>query len=130
MSEASAIATEFDFILPRGLIDSQGTLHRAGTMRLATAKDELVVDKSLQGEDSATYRALLMFSRVIMQLGDLTSVKPEQLEGLFTKDLAYLKAFYNRINQQGTARIPTQCPRCSTPFDVEMSLLGESTATP
>jgi len=38
----SAFATEFEFILPKGYIDSSGTLHREGTMRLATAADEIV----------------------------------------------------------------------------------------
>ena len=34
--------TTFEFELPRGYVDSAGTVHRRGTMRLATARDELV----------------------------------------------------------------------------------------
>lgn len=129
MSQESLI-TQFDFVLPRGFLDDRGTLHRDGKMRLATAKDEFAVEKALRGEDSPTHRALLMFSRVIVQLGSLTAIMPEHLEGLFTKDLAYLREFYNRINQQGTARIATQCPHCSNAFEVELALSGESSATP
>lgn len=124
------LTTQFDFVLPRGWLDDRGNLHREGKMRLATAKDEFAVEKDSRGQASPTYRALLMFSRVIVQLGSFTSVMPEHLEGLFTKDLAYLKEFYNRINQQGNARIATQCPHCSTAFDVELTLSGESSATP
>ncbi|MDQ1375743.1 MAG: hypothetical protein QOJ09_3081, partial [Actinomycetota bacterium] len=32
-----SLRTEFDFELPRGYLDSSGTLHRHGVMRLATA---------------------------------------------------------------------------------------------
>ena len=33
--------TEFAFTLPRGLVDAAGTVHKDGTMRLATARDEI-----------------------------------------------------------------------------------------
>jgi len=68
----------------------------------------------------------VLLSRVITRLGSLSSVTPEVLEGLFTRDLAYLREFYNRLNQQGDAYIPVQCPQCSTQFSVELSLSGES----
>ncbi|MFM2161515.1 MAG: hypothetical protein RLZZ383_1027, partial [Pseudomonadota bacterium] len=29
--------TEYEFILPRGYVDSEGNVHREGVMRLATA---------------------------------------------------------------------------------------------
>ncbi|MGF1521678.1 MAG: phage tail assembly protein [Leptolyngbyaceae cyanobacterium] len=130
MSKVDSLITQFDFMLPRGLLDESGAVHRKGTMRLATAKDELVVDKDPRGKGSSTYQTLLMLSQVVTQLGTLTRVMPEQLEGLFTKDLAYLREFYNRINQTGSALIQTQCPQCNQAFDVELMLSGESPATP
>ncbi|MBE7385026.1 MAG: phage tail assembly protein [Leptolyngbya sp. SIO1E4] len=130
MSEVDPLITHFDFSLPRGLMDASGIVHRQGKMRLATAKDELIVDKDPRGQGSPTYRTLLMFSQVITQLGTLTQIIPEQLEGLFTKDLAYLREFYNRINQQESAMISTQCPLCRHGFNVELILSGESSATP
>ena len=33
--------TEFSFTLPLGYVDDDGTLHREGIMRLATAADEI-----------------------------------------------------------------------------------------
>lgn len=130
LSETSLFITQFDFVLPRGLVDKTGLVHRQGIMRLATAKDELIVTKDPRSEGSPTYQTLLLLSQVITQLGTLAKVMPEQLEGLFTKDLAYLREFYNRINQQGRASIKTQCPHCSQGFDVELILAGESPATP
>jgi hypothetical protein len=35
------LQTEFDFTLPRGYVDSEGTLNREGKMRLSTAYDEI-----------------------------------------------------------------------------------------
>jgi hypothetical protein len=35
------LETEFPFSLPRGYVDGEGNLHRDGTMRLATAFDEI-----------------------------------------------------------------------------------------
>ena len=34
--------TEFEFELPRGYVDKNGDVHRRGTMRLATAADEIL----------------------------------------------------------------------------------------
>ena len=36
-----AMRTEFAFTLPRGYVDAAGTVHKDGTMRLATARDEI-----------------------------------------------------------------------------------------
>lgn len=126
MSSEPTPSTEFNFILPRGLVDAQGTVHRQGVMRLATAKDEIWVQKDSRVQHDPTYGVLVMLSRVITRLGSLSSPTPELLEELFTRDLAYLREFYNRINQQGNPYIPVQCPQCSSQFSVELSLSGES----
>lgn len=120
------LATEFQFCLPRGLVDDTGTVHRQGTMRLATARDELAVQKDQRVNEYPTYGALVMLSQVIVHLGDLASVTADQLERLFTQDLAYLKEFYDRINQQGHALVPTKCPKCAHGFKTELMLVGES----
>lgn len=126
MGSENILTTEFNFILPRGLVDEQGGIHRQGSMRLATAKDEIFVQKDRRVQNDPGYGVLVMLSRVITRLGSLSSVTPELLENLFTRDLAYLREFYNRINQQGDAYIPVQCPQCSSQFSVELSLSGES----
>jgi hypothetical protein len=42
----AGLQTEFEFTLPRGYVDGDGTLHRKGTMRLATAMDESLLSGS------------------------------------------------------------------------------------
>lgn len=124
------IPTEFQFVLPKGLVDNQGKIHRQGVMRLATAKDEIFVQKDPLVRGNPAYGVLVMLSRTITNLGELTTITPELLEGLFTLDLAYLREFYNRINQQESASIVVECPKCNNQFNMELTLSGESKATP
>ena len=35
------LQTQFEFTLPRGYVDGEGTVHKRGVMRLATAMDEI-----------------------------------------------------------------------------------------
>lgn len=120
------LTTEFDFFLPRGLVDEAGDVHREGRMRLATARDELVAQKDRRVQMYSAYRPLVLLSQVIMRVGSLSQVTPSQLENLFTQDLAYLREFYNRVNQQGHVLIATQCPQCAAAFETELALSGES----
>ncbi|OLP16632.1 hypothetical protein BST81_19525 [Leptolyngbya sp. 'hensonii'] len=117
--------TEFEFTLPKGLVDPTGILHRQGKMRLATARDEILVQKYPQAQENPAYAVLVLLSNVITQLGTLSEVTPDMLENLFTLDLAYLREFYNRINHEGDVHIPVQCPQCQTAFRVELTLSGE-----
>lgn len=130
MPNKNPLQTEFRFSLPRGLVDDGGKVHSQGFMRLAIAKDEIYVQKYPLVQDNPAYGFLVMLSLVITSLGDLSEVTPEKLENLFTYDLAYLREFYNRINQQGIASIPVKCPKCNNHFNVELELSGESKATP
>ena len=120
------LCTEFNFTLPRGLIDSQDRVHRHGVMRLATAKDELWVQQERKVQDNPAYGTLIMLSRVISRLGSLNSVTPEQLEELVLRDISYLREFYNRINQQSNTYVPAHCPHCDTQFNARLELAGES----
>jgi len=100
-------------------------VHRDGVMRLATARDELVVERDRTAQTQPGYADLIMLSRVITHLGTLSDLPPSSLEELFTVDLAYLREFYNRINQSNQAHIPTECPQCRHTFAVEFTLAGE-----
>lgn len=121
--------TEFSFTLPRGLVAATGT-HQHGIMRLATARDELAAHKHRQVQAYPEYRLLVLLAQVITRLGTLEAVTPDDLENLFTQDLAYLRELYNRVNQTGSAQLAVQCPQCSHSFQTELELSGESSATP
>lgn len=121
------LQTTFDFVLPRGLMLNDGASpHRNGQMRLATASDELFVQRQQRVKREPEYGTLVMLARVITQLGSLESVRPQDLEQLFSQDLAYLREVFNQINQNEAMVISTVCPQCQHQFQMEMALAGES----
>jgi hypothetical protein len=93
------LQTEFPFTLPKGYVDGEGNLHRHGTMRLATARDEIepLRDQRISGPDDP-YLTILVLSRVITELGTLRHVTPHEVENLFAADLAFLQDLYGIIN--------------------------------
>ena len=125
MNNEEAPYTNFNFTLPRGLANSQHQIHQQGTMRLATAKDELWVQQQAKVRDNPAYAGLMMLSRVIAHIGDVSPVTPELLEGLVLRDITYLQEFYNQVNQRGQTKIPAFCPCCKAEFSVELASLGE-----
>ncbi len=95
----AGLRTEFDFTLPKGYVGNDGTLHRHGTMRLATARDEIepLRDRTIDGPDDP-YLTILVLARVITSLGALPEVGIDEVEGLFAADLAFLQDLYGIIN--------------------------------
>jgi hypothetical protein len=94
-----SLVTSYEFTLPRGYVDPQGGVHRVGTMRLATARDELepLRDPTINGPDDPRLTVLIL-ARVVQTLGSLNQVTPHEIEGLFAADLAFLQDFYGVIN--------------------------------
>ena len=117
--------TEFPFTLPRGYVDAEGNVHREGVMRLATALDEVAPMKDPRVQANPGYLVIILLSRVVTRLGDLTHINPKVMEGLFSADLAFLQDFYRRINENGHSRVGVICPQCETKFELEMSGAGE-----
>lgn len=122
--------TEFPFSLPRGYRDADGTLHREGIMRLATAYDEIVPLKEARVQTNPAYLVMILLSRVVTKLGDVTNITPKVIEGLYAVDLAYLQDLYRRINEDGHNLMDVECPHCTGKFRMEVSFLGEALATP
>ncbi len=125
--DTATLATEFDFVLPRGYVDSSGTLHRTGTMRLATARDELVSQRDDRVRENPGYLTVVLISRVLTRLGTLDDVHAGVVETMFASDLAFLQDMYRRINQEGHTRAGVVCPHCNGEFAVDLSggRLGE-----
>ena len=121
--------TEHDFTLPMGYLDEDGSLHREGTMRLATAADEVLPLKDPRVQKNPAYLVIILLSRVITRLGGVQPITPKTIEGLFAADLAYLQDLYNEINRVG-GREPVTCPHCQHSFEPEAVTAGESLATP
>ena len=124
------LQTEFPFTLPMGYVDAEGNLHKEGTMRLATAFDEIAPLKDPRVHSNSAYLLIILLARVITRLGSLETINPKMIEGLFAADLAYLQDLYRRLNENGHNRIHTQCPFCERDFEVELEPSGGPGATP
>jgi hypothetical protein len=98
MGSHPAFQTEVDFELPKGYVDEEGTLHRHGVMRLATAADEILPLRDPRVQQNEAYLAVIILSRVIVRLGALTHIHTGVIEGLYASDLAYLQRLYERLN--------------------------------
>lgn len=117
--------TEFPFTLPQGLTDPDGTVHRDGAMRLATAFDEIEPLKDPRVRANPGYLVIILLARVITRLGQLDHINTRAIENLYAGDLAYLQDFYQRVNQNGYTLLQVTCPHCDGEFDVETASLGE-----
>ena len=121
MSPAATVnrlQTEFPFVLPKGYVDREGNLHREGTMRLATANDEIAPLRDPRVRQNDAYMTIIVLSRVITRLGTLGDVNPGVVENIFSADLDYLQSLYRQINEAGDTRVPAVCPDCGRGFDV------------
>jgi hypothetical protein len=121
----SGLETEFPFQLPKGYVDQDGNLCRNGVMRLATGADEILPLKDPRVEKNPAYLFVIILSRVLIKLDNVTSINPSIIESLFSEDLWYLQRLYHEVNGASSRQCPTACPQCNHEFAVEIAL-GES----
>ena len=119
------IQTEFEFTLPIGYQDADGALYRRGTMRLATAADEILPLKDGRVQSNPAYLIVILLSRVIT-LDGVEPINPKVIEGLYARDLAYLQECYNQINRHGKPGVQAECPKCSHEYQLELNAPGGS----
>ncbi len=119
----AGLQTEFDFELPRGLVDKRGNVHRSGRMRLATARDELLPLNDERVRHNPAYLTVILLSRVLTKLGTLEEedITVSTIENLFATDLAFLQDLYRRVNTEGTTKAEVTCPACDTHFTVDLA---------
>lgn len=118
------LQTEFEFTLPKGYVDADGTMHRDGVMRLATALDEIAPMRDPRVKANEAYLTIILLARVITRLGTLRQVNPGVIENLYSADLAFLQDLYRRINENGHPHVQVECPQCQHRFEWEVTPLG------
>lgn len=124
------VQIEHEFVLPMGLLGDDGALHRTGTMRLATAADEILPMQDPRVQRNPGYLTVIVLSRVVTQLEGVEPITPKTIESLFAADLAFLQDLYNRINDVDASG-PTLavCPACGEEFADGHERLGEPVPT-
>lgn len=119
------LRTQYAFTLPRGYVDASGAVHREGIMRLATARDELEPLRDPAVRENEAYLTVLLLARVILRIGDQTTITPELVEGLYAADFDHLQRLYERINSDSEAVGQVDCPSCGAAFEVDLSQIED-----
>jgi hypothetical protein len=118
------LQTEFEFTLPCGYLDAAGTLHRQGTMRRATAADEILPLKDPRVVKNPSYLIVILLARVVTRLEGIDQINTKVIEDLFSTDLAHLQKLYNQINSLNESNGNVVCPLCSHRFQLEAAAAG------
>lgn len=124
-----AFQTEVEFTLPKGYLDADGTLHRNGIMRLATAADEILPLKDPRVQQNPAYLTIIVLARVITKLGSLADVNTKVIEGLFASDLNYLQQLYEKLNSEESESqeaIPTTAESTISNRPRDFGIVGEA----
>jgi hypothetical protein len=103
MSTHPGFQTEIEFELPKGYVDGDGTLHCHGTMRLATAADEILPMRDPRVQENEAYLPVIVLARVITRLGSLRDIHTGVIEDLYASDLAFLETLYAEFNDGSVA---------------------------
>jgi hypothetical protein len=128
MASHLGFETEVEFELPKGYVDDAGTLHRRGTMRLATAADEILPLRDPRVQQNEAYLAVIVLSRVVTRLGSLPDIHVGVIEGLFASDLDHLQRLYERLNSSESDAISSASSATAastTEFDQRSTMNGK-----
>jgi hypothetical protein len=115
------LRTEIEFTLPRGYVDASGNLHRDGTMRLATARDEIEPLREVEVRQNQAYLSVLLLARTITRIGEVTEITPGLVEGMYAADFDHLQRLYERVNSDGEAVGVVSCPACAHRFEIDLT---------
>jgi hypothetical protein len=113
--------TEIAFTLPLGFVDERGETHREGTMRLATARDEIEPLRDVEVRANGAYLTVLLLARTLTRLGTITEITPALVERLFAADFDHLQRLYERVNTDGDSVGIVSCPSCEHRFEVDLT---------
>lgn len=124
------LQTEYEFTLPMGFVDKDGSLHTGGVMRLATAADEILPQRDDRVRSNPAYLTVVVLTRVITRIGELSNISTATIENLFAADLEHLQRLYNTINQISVDGVEVSCDRCAEIAQMELVPSGGSPAIP
>jgi len=96
-------------------------VHREGTLRLATARDEIEPLRDPEVRRNEAYLSVLLLARTVTRIGDITEITPEVIEALYAADFDHLQRLYERVNTDGETVGVVHCPECSHEFEVDLT---------
>ena len=78
------MTTIYEFELPKGYVDANGTIHKRGKMRLATAGDEISAARDPRVLSNPAYLAIVVLSKVIVEIAGVEIISTPLLEQRYT----------------------------------------------
>lgn len=115
----------YKFTLPRGYKDKDGEIHRNGSMRLATAGDEISATRDPRVINNPSYLTIVILSKVITELEGIEGINATMIEKFYTADLAFLQDMYQRINDVEEPIIQVVCPECGKVHEAAINFTQE-----
>jgi hypothetical protein len=122
-SAMGALATHHEFTLPLGYVDASGEIHADGTIRLATARDEIEPLQDAEVRRNEAYLGVLLLSRTVVRIGQVTDVTTDVIQDLFAADFDHLQRLYERLNTNDSTTGSVVCPDCRRSFQVDLERL-------
>lgn len=109
-------------LLPGGLVDEQGVVHRQVEMASLSGREELLLTDRQRWGRQAQITALL--SRCVRQIGAVSPVTPEIVRELLVADRAYLllKLRQATFGEQVQATIVCPNQSCGNKMDIDFSI--------
>ena len=109
-------------LLPGGLVDEQGAVHRQVELRSLSGHEELILANREGREVNALVTTLL--SQCVRRLGDINPVSEEEMRNLLVADRQYLflKLREATFGDQVQATIVCPNPNCGNKVDIDFSI--------
>ena len=95
-------------------------------MRLATARDEIEPLREVEVRQNQAYLSVLLLTRTITRIGEVTEITPELVEGLYAADFDHLQRLYERVNSDGDSVGVVKCPACAHEFEVDLTEIEDA----
>lgn len=118
---APARRREFDFTLPIGFTDPEGTTHRAVTLRKMTGREEAILADRKYLRNGGKLVTELLHS-CLLRLGSLQPNGRGPVSSMYSADRNYLLLKLRTITFGATLQATYSCPGCGQSFDVEEDL--------
>lgn len=106
-----AARRQFDFELPIGVLDDEGRLHRAGSLRKMTGRDEAILADPQNQRNGGKLVTELLASCVV-QLGDLKQVGHTVVSNMYSADRNYLLLKLRSVTFGSELQATYKCPSC------------------
>ncbi|MEU4520024.1 hypothetical protein AB0F52_15175 [Amycolatopsis sp. NPDC024027] len=118
---ARAGIREVEVLLPVGLADDEGRVHRRATLRKMTGRDEaLLADPANQRNGGRLVTALL--HSCLTSLGDLDPIRRSDLDAMYSVDRNYLLIRLRCFTFGSELAASYTCPACAEHFEVAEDL--------